>query len=66
MEGQRKSTVQRIVDEKIAKEEEKREKKAAAGKDGDEEYDLMDVDGGGSTRNTRSSGKGFWKSVGGR
>lgn len=66
-EGERKHIVQRIVEEKLAKEEEKKDKKYASGKDaGDEDYDPMEVDGGGSGRQTRSAKKGFWASAVGR
>lgn len=66
-EGERKNTVKKIIDEKIAKEEEKKEKKYGSGKDaGDDEYDPMEVDTGGSGRQTRSSKKGFWASAVGR
>jgi COP9 signalosome complex subunit 7 len=66
-EGERKNTVKKIIDEKITKEEEKKEKKYASGKDvGDDGYDPMEVDTGGSGRQTRSSKKGFWASAVGR
>jgi len=58
-EGERKARVQKIIDDKIAKAEEKREKRGGA-QDEEDNFDPMEVDGGGNARSTRSSKKGFW------
>jgi len=51
--------VQKIIDDKIAKAEEKKEKRSG-GQEEDDNFDPMEVDGGTNSRSTRNSKKGFW------
>ena len=59
LEGERKAKVQKIIDDKIAKAEEKKEKRSG-GQEEDDNFDPMEVDGGTNSRSTRNSKKGFW------
>jgi hypothetical protein len=59
LEGERKAKVQKIIDDKIAKAEEKKEKRSGAQEE-DDNFDPMEVDGGANSRSTRNSKKGFW------
>jgi len=64
LEGERKNRVQKIIEEKVSKADEKAKRDQSKTHDEDVEITPMDVDGGGGGRSTRSSKRGFWPSGG--
>jgi COP9 signalosome complex subunit 7 len=63
-EGERKNKVQKILEEKLSKADDKAKRDQSKAHDEDGELTPMDVDGGGGGRPSKSSKRSFWPSGG--
>ena len=64
LEGERKNKVQKILEEKLSKADEKAKRDQSKAHEEDGDFTPMEVDGGGAGRPARSSKRGFWPSGG--